>query len=158
MRLFTRAVLGFVLLSGCVAVEPVQAPPASAAPQQQQPASSSFSTMLNTARAGQGLAAVRLSPQLARAAQAHATDMAANDYFSHTSQNGQSSAARATAQGYCYRSIGENIAWGQSSEAEAFAGWLASPGHYANIMLAGATDFGLGHAGDRWVMVIGRGC
>jgi uncharacterized protein YkwD len=45
-----------------------------------------------------------------------------------------------------WRGIGENIASGMRTPEEAVAGWVASPGHCANLMNAGFTDMGAGFA------------
>ncbi len=75
---------------------------------------------------------------LADAALAHSRDMAAKDYFSHVDPSGSSVMQRATRSGYRWRHVGENIAAGQGSPEQVVAGWLASPGHCANVM---APDF-----------------
>ncbi len=41
---------------------------------------------------------------------------------------------------------GENVAAGQRSVEEVFQGWMTSPGHRANILRDGFTDFGFGFA------------
>jgi uncharacterized protein YkwD len=85
---------------------------------------------------------VRWNPSLGEAALAHSRDMAANRYFKHKARDGSQVAERATRAGYQWRRVGENIAFGQSSPAEAVAGWLESPGHCANIMNPGFTEMG----------------
>lgn len=77
---------------------------------------------------------VRWSQALELAASAHAADMAAQDYFSHTAKDGSTPAQRVTRAGYRYRMTGENIAGGQLTPEEAVAGWLKSPGHCENLM------------------------
>jgi uncharacterized protein YkwD len=42
-----------------------------------------------------------------------------------------------------WQSVGENIAGGQPSVALVMAGWMASPGHCANIMQASFRDIGV---------------
>ena len=79
---------------------------------------------------------------LFNAAGAHSTDMAANNYFSHTSQDGRSAGQRITGAGYAWRAYGENIAAGQTSAQSVVDGWLASPGHCANLMDANFADIG----------------
>lgn len=74
--------------------------------------------------------------QLFSAAARHSTDMATNNYFSHTGLDGRSMAQRVSAEGYAWSWVGENIAAGQSSVSVVMDGWLASPGHCANIMRA----------------------
>lgn len=83
---------------------------------------------------------------LDRAALAHSTDMAALRYFSHVSRDGSTVGDRASRAGYVWRGIGENIASGMRTPEEAVAGWVASPGHCANLMNAGFTDMGAGFA------------
>lgn len=80
---------------------------------------------------------------LAAAALAHSSDMARLRYFSHQEKNGSVVGDRALKAGYRWRRIGENIAAGQRSAQEVVAGWLASPGHCANIMDGSFTEFGV---------------
>ncbi|EGX54666.1 hypothetical protein SZN_36799, partial [Streptomyces zinciresistens K42] len=92
-------------------------------------------------------AAAGLPPLLADPAQAHSADMVARAYYSHTSPEGGRPWDRAAAAGAGVRSVGENIACGQRSPAEAVAGWMDSPGHRANILAPGFTRIGAGFAG-----------
>jgi uncharacterized protein YkwD len=84
--------------------------------------------------------ALRWNGVLFNAAGAHSTDMAANNYFSHTSQDGRNPGQRITGAGYAWSAYGENIAAGQTSAQAVVDGWLASPGHCANIMNASYAD------------------
>jgi uncharacterized protein YkwD len=84
--------------------------------------------------------ALRWNGVLFNAAGAHSTDMAANNYFSHTSQDGRNAGQRITGAGYAWSGYGENIAAGQTSAQAVVDGWLASPGHCANIMNANYAD------------------
>lgn len=84
--------------------------------------------------------------QLTQAAQAHATDMATRNYFSHTSLDGRTVAQRITATGYAWRAIGENIAAGQTTPEQVVAGWLQSEGHCRNIMNPAYKELGVGYA------------
>ena len=102
------------------------------------------------------------SVQLEQAAQAHAADMAARNYFSHTSPEGRTAADRVTAAGYVWTQVAENIAAGQTTPEEVVAGWLRSAGHCANIMDPGLKDMGVGYAyaagsryGHSWVQNFG---
>ncbi len=53
--------------------------------------------------------------------------------------------------------MGENIASGQESADEVVDGWMASPGHCANIMDPNFTEIGVGYYdGDIWTQVFGR--
>jgi uncharacterized protein YkwD len=89
---------------------------------------------------------VAAQAQLTVAAQGHAEDMAANNYFSHNSLDGRTAAGRISATGYSYSAAGENIAAGQRTPQEVVAGWLESPGHCSNIMNGSFTELGVGRA------------
>ena len=101
---------------------------------------------------------------LAQAATGHSQDMATLDFFSHTGSNGSTAAQRITAAGYAWRSMGENIAAGQQSVNQVVDGWIASPGHCANLLDPGFTQVGLacvpGGAGNTyptyWTMELAR--
>lgn len=80
--------------------------------------------------------------QLESAADKHATDMAVNNFFAHPGSDGLRIGARASAAGYAYSKVGENIAAGQSSAAQVSADWLASASHCANMMTASFVDIG----------------
>jgi uncharacterized protein YkwD len=87
---------------------------------------------------------------LALVAQEHARDMARRNYFDHRSPEGAEPRDRARKAGYRWTLIGENIARGPESAQEVVAGWMASPGHCANILDARFREMGLGHvAGSR---------
>nr|RIY13927.1 CAP domain-containing protein [Deinococcus sp. RM] len=84
---------------------------------------------------------------LAQAAQGHATDMATQNYFSHTSKDGRTFSQRITTAGYTpYRTIGENIAAGQTTPQAVVDGWLKSEGHCRNIMNPAFKELGVGYA------------
>ncbi len=100
--------------------------------------------------------------RLAAAASAHSRDMASRDYFSHTGPTGEKVDARADRAGYGWQRIGENIATGQGSARRVVDGWLASPGHCANIMNADFRAMGAAYALNResrtgifWAQVFG---
>ena len=99
---------------------------------------------------------------LARAARAHAEDMARNNYFGHDSLDGRSPSQRVESAGYDYRGTAENIAAGQMRPEAVMAGWISSPGHCANLMDAEYTDMGVALASNRrsqmgayWAQVFG---
>jgi Cysteine-rich secretory protein family len=80
---------------------------------------------------------------LTQASLVHSDDMVAANFVSHTGSDGSSAGQRATAAGYVWQSWGENIAAGQPSVAAVMAGWMASPGHCANIMHERLRDIGV---------------
>jgi len=114
-------------------------------------------SILNSERAAQGLGPLRENARLSQASRAHAQDMANNGYFSHNGRNGSSFVDRARAAGYTCPAA-ENIAQGQTTEAVVMTTWMNSSGHRRNIMLSNTADFGIGRAGNVWVMMFGRGC
>lgn len=92
--------------------------------------------LINDYRSNRGLGELVLVDKLSNAAHAHSADMAANNYFSHDSQNGANFADRIKATGYSPNtSLGENIAAGMWKAAEVFNAWKQSPGHNG-IMLS----------------------
>jgi uncharacterized protein YkwD len=103
-------------------------------------------SLVNSERAKAGCGSVRASSALQRAAQGHSADMAAHDYFSHTSQDGRTFADRIRAAGYDGGTIGENIAAGQASASAVMRSWMASSGHRANILNCAYTALGVGYA------------
>jgi uncharacterized protein YkwD len=119
----------------------------------------SFAGLLNQVRSDAGSAAVSYNAQLDTAAQSHAQDMLDNNYFSHTGRNGSTAGQRATAAGYNWRTVGENIASGYQTEASVMNGWVNSPGHQANNINPSFEEFGLGYAvngnNTRWVLMLG---
>ena len=96
-------------------------------------------------RAFGAAAPVAWNAALAAAALAHSRDMAARRHFGHQGSDGSMVASRATRAGYSWRLVGENIAAGQTSAAEAVAGWIESPGHCVNLMNPLFTEMGAGY-------------
>ncbi|PZV12523.1 MAG: hypothetical protein DCF20_17515 [Pseudanabaena sp.] len=109
----------------------------------------SFETELlkltNQERQKAGLAPLKLSSQLTRAAQSHAVDMAKNNYFSHQGLNGSSMVDRTKSTGYQYSALGENIAAGKATPEGTIRQWMNSPGHRANILNRKYTEIGFGY-------------
>lgn len=79
---------------------------------------------------------------LTQAAAGHSDDMVSHNFFSHTGSDGSTLGSRATAAGYVWSGVGENIAAGQASVAEVVDGWMKSDGHCANLMNAAYRDIG----------------
>jgi uncharacterized protein YkwD len=102
-----------------------------------------------------------VSRQLNEAAARHARDMVRKKFFEHRGSDGSQPKDRVLRSGYQPRLTGENIAYGPESAEEAVAGWLASPGHCANIMDSRFHDIGVGLAIGRkrgqiyWVQTFG---
>lgn len=99
---------------------------------------------------------------LAIAAKTHSDDMATHNFFSHTGSDGSSIGTRATSANYNWRTVGENIAAGQSTVTQAVQGWIDSPGHCRNLMNPGFTEIALACTEDSgadytryWTNVLG---
>jgi uncharacterized protein YkwD len=140
--------------SWIIVAEPFRAPPATAA----AAVDAELLRRINQARAharrcgARAFAAVpplRLDLRLAHAADAHAEDMIERNYFAHLSPVGTTPAQRVAATGYRYRLVGENIASGPETPAEAVEGWLASPEHCENIMDPRFVVTGIGFAANQ---------
>lgn len=104
--------------------------------------------LINEERQAQGLAPFTTDNKLSSAARVHATDMACNDFFSHTGSDGSSVGDRVSAQGYSWSRVGENIYAGSGSYGSprsAVEAWMDSPGHRANILDPGFTQIGVGY-------------
>lgn len=118
---------------------------------------------INSFRAGNGVGPLRICPNLMTSAQNHAGDMAARNYFSHTTPEGVTFDQRITGAGYTgWSTVGENIASGQPSVTAVMTAWIASPGHRANLVDSAYTDVGLGLAYNAsgqpvWVQDFGAG-
>lgn len=107
--------------------------------------------LTNRQRAGLGLTALRIDPDLMAIARDRADVMAANDVMSHTEPNGQKVFDRLNASGLTWFSAGEIIAWNNYpteplSVAESIYAWMASPGHHAIMVSTGYNYVGFGAA------------
>ena len=74
--------------------------------------------------------------------------MANNNYFDHKDRDGRTPGDRAELAGYSGQQIGENIAAGQDSVRKVVDGWVASPGHCANLMNPQYHELGAAYAVD----------
>ncbi|HET6529650.1 MAG TPA: CAP domain-containing protein [Actinoplanes sp.] len=104
--------------------------------------------LVNVERQQAGCGPLTSDDRLQAAARAHSADMAARDYFSHTTPEGVEFATRITAAGYAWRGAGENIAKGYRTPEAVMTGWMNSAGHKANILNCGFRDLGVGVAAD----------
>lgn len=146
---------------GCTSstTDPAQIEQVPAAAATGAPASSGFGRSLNAYRASKGAPALLVNAQLERAALAHAQDMVAKNYFSHTGKDGSDPSTRLRRAG-CSDPIyvSENIAQGYPDEAAALRGWQNSPGHDENLLRKGSRIYGLARSGEYWVMVLAESC
>ncbi|MEZ4382499.1 MAG: CAP domain-containing protein [Nannocystaceae bacterium] len=85
-----------------------------------------------------------VSPRLTCAARAHSQDMSERGFFSHVNPDGEGPSDRIDKTGYAWTAVGENIAGGATSAADAVSGWLASDDHCANLMNPSYKEIGVG--------------
>jgi uncharacterized protein YkwD len=116
--------------------------------------------VVNALRLQSGLAPLRYSDQLEKAADRHARDMVLQGFFSHRGSDGSRLGDRLRRLGYGWCAAAENIAKGQPSLPMVMQAWQQSPGHRRNILHRGVSEFALVRAEDNiWVMVLARpGC
>jgi uncharacterized protein YkwD len=86
-------------------------------------------TLVNGERSANGLPALSFNASLTAGAEAWSVYMATSGYWGHSSDP-----------------VWENIAAGYSTPASVVVGWMASPGHRANILNASLTQVGAGYA------------
>lgn len=95
---------------------------------------------VNRFRATHGLAALRESEALDRAARRHSLEMGRLGYFGHSSADGMQFWQRIRrfypAHGYSYWAAGENLVWASPSlsAGSAMKLWISSPPHLANLL------------------------
>lgn len=116
----------------------------------------------NALRRQSGAAPLAVSETLAKAAAAHACDMARTGVFDHKGSDGSTLMTRLRRAG-CRPSIAaENIAYGYRDAARVLDGWIGSAGHRRNLLLGKARQAGVARAegGGQtwWVMVFAAGC
>lgn len=166
-------------VAGCAQPAPPVAPPAAVArarPAPQPPPPSAEITtdcgisrlretvlqQVNAARAAaRSCGAKKMQPAralgwnraLAEAAEQHSVDMAARRYFDHVSPDGKRVSQRVAAQGYNWRTVGENLAGGDTTVAGVMSGWLKSPEHCQNMMSPAYAEVGVAcvrQPGSKW--------
>ncbi len=114
-----------------------------------------FLRLINAYREQKGKRALNLNTQLTAASAAHSLDMGLHNYFNHVNKQGKDAGNRASAAGYRWRVIGENIAAGpvQETAAEVFAMWKSSRDHNQNMLDGDFHDIGIGREqvpGSKW--------
>jgi uncharacterized protein YkwD len=101
--------------------------------------------LTNEHRVSIGLPALAEDAQTRNVARGQSAHMAIHGFFDHTNPEGEGPGDRLSRAGVRWRSYGENIAAGYPSAEAAFAAWLNSPGHRANIEGVGWTHMGNGY-------------
>ena len=101
--------------------------------------------LVNIERNKAGRKPLKLSRELFRPASIRAKEI--TKFFSHTRPNGLPFSS--TFYGIDYKTIGENIAAGQSSCEMVMQQWMNSPGHRANILSKKYRYLGIGYVYDK---------
>ncbi|MBX7165120.1 MAG: DUF4214 domain-containing protein [Pirellulales bacterium] len=88
---------------------------------------------------------------LSNVARAHSADMLARNYFAHVNPEGQGPGERATAAGYAYQYLGENLAWGNYGTTPSdqvvdnlHGGLIRSPHHREALFFPNFEEIGVG--------------
>ena len=101
--------------------------------------------LTNAERVRAGLPPLALSPQLTQAAQQYSDVLATDGCFAHTCGPVPEMTQRDAQAGYTgWTAVGENIAAGYPSPEAVVSGWMASPGHRANILNPDYRELGVG--------------
>ncbi|MFE5941700.1 CAP domain-containing protein [Streptomyces sp. NPDC056480] len=115
--------------------------------------------LANAEREKAGCGPLHSESHLRTAAQGHADDMSARDYYEHDNPEGRDAGDRMTGAGYAWSTWGENIHRGPTTPARAMEDWMDSPGHRANILNCSFKDIGVGVTltanGPWWVQNFG---
>ena len=127
------------------------------------PEASAVIELTNAERVRTGLGALGANAWLSQAAQLHAEQMADASRLAHVLPGARYPMLedRLAAAGYQWQAVGENLAAGQQSPAQAVETWMQSNAHRANILNATFTEMGAGFIIDRngrryFVQVFGR--
>ena len=107
---------------------------------------------INNERTQQGMSALAVHGCVVYVAKIRSDDMAARNYFSHTSPEGETAFTLMDKYGVPYGWAGENLARNNypndQTVAIAIRDLMASPGHRANILSPNYTHLGVGFAQD----------
>lgn len=102
---------------------------------------------INQNRQQQNLEPLSRNTKLTQVARDYSRRMAKQDFFSHTSPDGDTIAQRVQSRGINYLMVGENLFKGTNITEPvpvAVEGWMQSPGHRQNILTANYTETGIG--------------
>jgi uncharacterized protein YkwD len=107
-------------------------------------------TLINDARTEAGLPALTVHAQLTEAAEAHASDMLCNDYFSPMGLDGSTPEERVEAAGFNASEVTENLfalhpAFGGNPQA-AVDWWMGNPNARADLLNENTTVMGIAYA------------
>ena len=116
-----------------------------AAPRIDADAETQMLTLVNRARAENGLEPVAVDPTIRDVARAYSTTMFQQGFFAHIDQNGATPFDRMRAGGATFRAAGENLALAPTVQI-AHDGLMNSSGHRANILNPRYRRIGIGVA------------
>ncbi len=147
------------ILIGNVAAAPVSTVPANGTPiaaaTVKAPASCNYTSsssyaneiasLINNARAENGLPALTINAQLMAAAQGHSIDMACHGLLGHSGSDGSNVHERVAAAGYV-PSRSSEIIYGSGYPQTAFNWWMNDQIHRAEILSRNVTEMGIGYA------------
>jgi Cysteine-rich secretory protein family len=111
-----------------------------------QISSSVLLTDTNQARSQHNEPALELDPDLTKAAQAKANDMAKRNYWSHVTPDGQQPWSFIENTNYQFMAAGENLAYGFGTSDQTVTAWMGSTEHRANILNSAYRDVGFATA------------
>ena len=143
-----RTVASVMLASGCLLAALFTVPSIAAASGKARVDSRERAMVrgINDQRARYGLASVRVSSRLARAADYHSWEMLEADYFAHSSDNGESFDQRVRRFAN-HRALGETLAMvggcGRGSARRVVRMWMNSAGHRAILLSSKFRRIGL---------------
>lgn len=149
-----------LLLSGCDAIQqlsPILPNLESRSQQQtapspvQSPATAAMEAQvreqINTIRQQQGLSSLRHNEKLAQVARSYSQKMAEQNFFDHTSPQGDTMVERVRSADIFYFVLGENLFTSTNISQPvpaAVEGWMNSPGHRKNILRSEYRETGVG--------------
>ena len=136
------ALLGFLLTAQLVQPTPSSAEPAAL--------TTGMVEQVNQLRLNAGLPPLAEDATLDALASSRSADMAARNYFSHTTPEGTTIFNLIQQIGLSYQLAGENLAYNYGGERDAVSialnGFVNSPPHLANLMNAQYSGIGVGTA------------
>jgi uncharacterized protein YkwD len=135
----------------CSAPAPADREPDGATRSPSRAISSRLVDLTNIERTRAGLDELRPNAALDRAARIQADQLAAAGRLDHTVRGADYPRLedRLAAAGYAWRTIGENLAFGQGNVATAIETWMRSDSHRANILNGEFTEVGAAQSVDR---------
>jgi hypothetical protein len=112
--------------------------------------------LVNKERIKDDIAPLTLNNKLTQAAINKAKNLVENDYFAHSSKEGNTFSSWIKNTGYEYSFIGENLAKDFSDSNSVIKAWFKSPGHKKNILNENFTETGIAIYNNVVVQIFGR--